>query len=225
MASSQHIYRALRQEILSLALEPGQKLREEDLAARFSVSRTPVRAAISRLEAERLIRVEPRKGTFVSEIDLDYVRQLIFLRTSVELRMLPLLCREQPAALWEAMEENLARQKRLLEEGPEPSRFYRLDNRFHELYFSHLGMDAVWKLLQQFHVHYTRFRVLDMRQSGLFSQFYEEHRRQLDLLRAGGEEALSRLIVRHLESPLERVNRQNLQKESAASSSFVQNFS
>ena len=104
MASSQHIYRTLRQEILSLALEPGQKLREEDLAARFSVSRTPVRAAISRLEAERLIRVEPRKGTFVSEIDLDYVRQLIFLRTSVELRMLPLLCREQPAALWEAME-------------------------------------------------------------------------------------------------------------------------
>ena len=65
MASSQHIYRTLRQEILSLALEPGQKLREEDLAARFSVSRTPVRAAISRLEAERLIRVEPRKGTFV----------------------------------------------------------------------------------------------------------------------------------------------------------------
>ena len=225
MASSQHIYRTLRQEILSLALEPGQKLREEDLAARFSVSRTPVRAAISRLEAERLIRVEPRKGTFVSEIDLDYVRQLIFLRTSVELRMLPLLCREQPAALWEAMEENLARQKRLLEEGPEPSRFYRLDNRFHEMYFTSMALDAVWKLLQQFHVHYTRFRVLDMQQSGLFPQFYEEHRRILDLMRRGESDALCALMVRHLGSPFERITGQSTKTFPQGKNQFVDSIS
>ena len=56
---------------------------------------------------------------------------------------------------------------------------------------------------------YTRFRVLDMRQSGLFSQFYEEHRRILELMMAGDADALSQLIRRHLESPLERFSSHN----------------
>ena len=209
MASSETIYRTLRKEILNLTLSPGQKLREEALAERFAVSRTPVRAALSRLSTERLIRVEPRNGTFVSEIDFDYVRQLIFLRTSVELRLMPLLAQSRPPELWKEMEENLARQKLLLAGDFQPSQFYRLDNKFHALYFSYAGMEAVWVLLQQFHVHYTRFRVLDMRQSGLFSQFYEEHCRILELMMAGDADALSQLIRRHLESPLERFSSHN----------------
>ena len=209
MASSETIYRALRKEILNLTLAPGQKLREAELAARFEVSRTPVRAALSRLSAERLIRVEPRKGTFVSEIDLDYVRQLVFLRTSVELRLMPMLAQARPPELWEKMEENLTRQRLLLLGEFEPSQFYRLDNKFHALYFSAAGMEAVWALLQQFHVHYTRFRVLDMRQSGLFPQFYEEHRRILELMEAGDADALSQRIRRHMESPLERFSSHN----------------
>lgn len=204
MASSEYIYHTLRQEILTLALAPGEQLREEELAARFGVSRSPVRAAAARLAAEGLLRVESRKGTFVAEIDLGYVRQLIFLRTSVELRLLPLLCAKPPQGLWEEMAENLSRQKLLLSGSFTPYQFYRLDNRFHKLYFSRMNMDAVWNLLQQFHVHYTRFRVWDMERSGLFSQFYEEHCQLLRLLKAGAQEEVAALILRHLESPLER---------------------
>ena len=168
MVSSDHIYHVLRQEILSLTLLPGTQLREEELAARFGVSRTPVRGAISRLSSERLIQVVPRKGTFVAEIDFAYSRQLVFLRTSVEQRLLPMLCASPPEGLLQKLEENLARQKLLLSGEFQPLQFYRLDNRFHELYFSAMGLDAVWKVLQQFHAHYTRFRMLDMRESGLF---------------------------------------------------------
>ena len=88
---------------------------------------------------------------------------------------------------------------------PQPLQFYRLDNRFHELYFSAMGLDAVWKVLQQFHAHYTRFRMLDMRESGLFGQFYEEHREIVSLIRKGEAEELTRLIARHLEGPLDRM--------------------
>ena len=84
--------------------------------------------------------------------------------------------------------------------------FYRLDNRFHELYFSAMALDAVWKVLQQFHAHYTRFRMLDMRESRLFRQFYEEHRELVELIRRGEAEALTRLIARHLEGPLDRID-------------------
>ena len=60
-------------------------------------------------------------------------------------------------------------------------------------------------LLQQFHAHYTRFRMLDMRESGLFGQFYEEHREIVSLIRKGEAEELTRLIARHLEGPLDRM--------------------
>ena len=205
MVSSDHIYHVLRQEILSLTLLPGTQLREEELAARFGVSRTPVRGAISRLSSERLIQVAPRKGTFVAEIDFAYSRQLVFLRTSVEQRLLPMLCASPPEGLLQKLEENLARQKLLLSGEFQPLQFYRLDNRFHELYFSAMGLDAVWKVLQQFHAHYTRFRMLDMRESGLFGQFYEEHREIVSLIRKGEAEELTRLIARHLEGPLDRM--------------------
>lgn len=206
MVSSDHIYHVLRQEILSLELLPGTQMREEDLAGRFGVSRTPVRSAISRLAAERLVTVVPRKGTFVAEIDFAYSRQLVFLRTSVEQRLLPMLCADPPEGLLEGLEENLSRQRLLLAGSFQPLQFYRLDNRFHELYFSAMALDAVWKVLQQFHAHYTRFRMLDMRESGLFQQFYEEHRELVELIRRGEAEALTRLIARHLEGPLDRID-------------------
>ncbi len=206
MVSSDHIYHVLRQEILSLELLPGTQMREEDLAGRFGVSRTPVRSAISRLAAERLVTVVPRKGTFVAEIDFAYSRQLVFLRTSVEQRLLPMLCADPPEGLLEGLEENLSRQRLLLAGSFQPLQFYRLDNRFHELYFSAMALDAVWKVLQQFHAHYTRFRMLDMRESGLFRQFYEEHRELVELIRRGEAEALTRLIARHLEGPLDRID-------------------
>ena len=206
MVSSDHIYHVLRQEILSLELLPGTQVREEDLAGRFGVSRTPVRSAISRLAAERLVTVVPRKWTFVAEIDFAYSRQLVFLRTSVEQRLLPMLCADPPEGLLEGLEENLSRQRLLLAGSFQPLQFYRLDNRFHELYFSAMALDAVWKVLQQFHAHYTRFRMLDMRESGLFRQFYEEHRELVELIRRGEAEALTRLIARHLEGPLDRID-------------------
>ena len=206
MVSSEHIYHTLRQEILSLELSPGQRIKEEDLAARFGVSRTPVRTAVSRLSAERLLKVVPRQGTFVAEIDFAYSRQLVFLRTSVEQRLLPMLCADLPEGLVPRLQENLSRQKLLLSGTFQPLQFYRLDNRFHELYFSAGGLDAVWKVLQQFHAHYTRFRMMDMRESGLFQQFYEEHKRIVELIRVGAAGELTRLIAHHLEGPLDRID-------------------
>ncbi|MGI5894342.1 MAG: GntR family transcriptional regulator [Candidatus Merdivicinus sp.] len=225
MPSSERIYHTLRQEILNLTLKPGQQLREDDLARRFGVSRSPVRAAVSRLSTEKLLRVEPRKGTFVTEIEMDYVRQLIFLRTSVELRMLPLLCQKRPTDLWNKMEENLERQRLLLAGSFEPTQFYRLDNKFHEMYFNTMELDAVWKLLQQFYVHYTRFRVLDMQRSGLFRQFYEEHCQILELMRKGQQEELCSLMVQHLESPFERITGHSSKTSGLDSAEFVENIS
>lgn len=67
-ATSDMVYEVLHEAIVSGILPPGQRLTEEQLARLFAVSRTPIREAILRLEAERLAERIPRRGLRVSHI-------------------------------------------------------------------------------------------------------------------------------------------------------------
>lgn len=204
MPSSEDIYHVLKSEILSIALKPGEPISETDLAKRFSVSRTPVRAALSRLKTEKLVEVFPQRGTFVAPVDWDFVRQLIYMRCSVELRMADVLCSPSPELLTE-LKQNLRRQEHLIKNGASPMDYYQIDSTFHRICFTHCGMEAVWRIFRQFHANYTRFRLMDIRESGLTDRFYEEHCEIVRLMEEGKPDELKELIQQHLESGFERM--------------------
>lgn len=63
-------YETLRDEILTLALAPGQLLDETTLAERFSMSRSPVREALIRLAGEELVVMLPNRSTIVAPLDV-----------------------------------------------------------------------------------------------------------------------------------------------------------
>lgn len=63
-------YETIRDEILSLTLEPGQLLDETTLAERFSMSRSPVREALIRLAGEELVVMLQNRSTIVAPIDI-----------------------------------------------------------------------------------------------------------------------------------------------------------
>lgn len=71
------ILEILRDDILSLVLKPGQLLDEVSIARRFHVSRSPVREALVRLEAEGLVYTLPNKGTVVAAMNLEEFPQYI----------------------------------------------------------------------------------------------------------------------------------------------------
>nr|WP_321454719.1 GntR family transcriptional regulator [uncultured Cohaesibacter sp.] len=64
-----HVYKTLHREIIELKIAPGSPIDELQLAARFSMSRTPIREALVRLAAEGLITTLPNRATIVSNID------------------------------------------------------------------------------------------------------------------------------------------------------------
>ena len=78
------IYESLRRDIISLELHPGQRLRENELAEQFGVSRTPVRSALQRLESEGLVYTVPKSGNFVTKINLHNIYNTIYIRNSVD---------------------------------------------------------------------------------------------------------------------------------------------
>src|ERR1700759_5041803 len=79
-----NIYDAIRGDILTCRLAPGEEMREQELAARYKVSRAPVRAALLRRERERLVTVHPRQGYSVNPISLADARDLFQVRLALE---------------------------------------------------------------------------------------------------------------------------------------------
>jgi len=78
------IYQKLRDEILACELRPGSDLREQQLASRFAVSKSPVRDALLRLEREHLVTISPRQGYRVAPISLSDAREMFRLRLVLE---------------------------------------------------------------------------------------------------------------------------------------------
>ena len=77
--------RQLREEILSGALPPGQRLVEEQIVARFSISRPPLREALRVLAQQGLVEHVPRRGARVTELSETDVDQLFGIRLALEL--------------------------------------------------------------------------------------------------------------------------------------------
>jgi DNA-binding GntR family transcriptional regulator len=75
---------ALRADILSGETKPGTLLRQEDLAARFAMSRIPVRDALRLLEAEGLVSIATNRGAQVIQLSRDEVAEIYHLRVLLE---------------------------------------------------------------------------------------------------------------------------------------------
>jgi DNA-binding GntR family transcriptional regulator len=77
-------YTELRDRIVSLSLPPGTPLLEDALISDLAVGRTPIREAIKRLALENLVTIYPRRGTFVSEIEITDLAQIGDVRLQLE---------------------------------------------------------------------------------------------------------------------------------------------
>jgi DNA-binding GntR family transcriptional regulator len=70
----------LAARILEGSLEPGERVREERLAAEFAVSRGPVRESLRLLEKDGLVTIVPRRGAMVTDLSADEVREIFEIR-------------------------------------------------------------------------------------------------------------------------------------------------
>ncbi|RLB87130.1 MAG: hypothetical protein DRH50_17385 [Deltaproteobacteria bacterium] len=78
------IYQTIKKRILFLEYKPGHILNEKALAEEFGVSRTPLREVLSRLEWEQLVKILPRSGSIVSEIEFQKMMHVFQIRFEVE---------------------------------------------------------------------------------------------------------------------------------------------
>ena len=82
--AAQHAVESLRHTFIAGELKPGDRVRQEEIAERLGVSLAPVREALAVLEQEGQLTYRPRRGYFVTELDLDDLREIYDLRRLVE---------------------------------------------------------------------------------------------------------------------------------------------
>ena len=107
---SERIYLELRDLIRAGELKPGQRVIEVDLAERFAVSRTPVRAALQHLIADGLVSVGVGRGLAITELDSSEIVELYALREVLEGFAARLAARHAAEAEIETMRHLLARE-------------------------------------------------------------------------------------------------------------------
>ena len=122
------VYERLCEDIRAGVLAPGSRLREAEIAERLSVSRTPVREAIRRLEAEGLVDHLPRSGAIVRRLDYSETMELYEMRTVLEGTAARLAAR---AASPVELEELQAINAEMRAADGQPERLVRLNRQFH----------------------------------------------------------------------------------------------
>jgi len=127
-SSSDIIFDALRDEIISGNLKAGESIRQEYIAKLFNVSRIPVREALKRLEAQGLVKNERYKGAVVSSLSDDEIREIYEFRMNLE----PLVIRYSVENM---KPETLALAREYCErfsEEEDPANWGDLNRNFHE---------------------------------------------------------------------------------------------
>ena len=112
---------------------PGERLRETEVADWLAVSRTPVREALRRLEAEGLLTFEPWRGVVVAELDRRQVTELYAMRTILEGAAARLAAQHVGEAEIDLMEGLLARAKTA---GDDAEALAAINRRFHQAIYT-----------------------------------------------------------------------------------------
>ncbi|WP_019912712.1 GntR family transcriptional regulator [Paenibacillus sp. HW567] len=202
MAFKKEIMNQLKDEILSLQLKPGTIISETALSERFQLSRTPIRDILKQLSLEDYIHIYPKKGNVVSYIDLESVEQIIYLRYTLEKEIMKELTRGIPLKDLHELNELLLRQLHCIDEPENTESFLKLDDEFHKTLFVLAGREFLWGLIQQFNVHYIRYRKLHMLRQDKLKEIHQEHQSLLNYIVQGQKDKIEELLHHHLRSDI-----------------------
>ncbi len=197
------VYEELKKEIMSLKLPPGSSVAEIETSKRFGVSRTPVRDAIRRLESEGLLNVVPHIGTYVSQIDLEKIGDVIYIREKVESAIIEDLHKTISTSQLLTLKTILAKQEELLDSKQQTENIARefiiLDNEFHKAIFDFAGKSRIWSLFNEVDKDYVRFRVfIDLSNLERLKNLYEGHKKILKVIEDKTEFDIRQELEYHL---------------------------
>jgi DNA-binding GntR family transcriptional regulator len=208
--ASHRIADSLRAAILDGSYRPGERIRQEDVAARSGASRIPVREALRMLAAEGLVTLVANSGAWVTRLTMAECAELYLIRERLE----PLLLRTSMPGLGEAETGRLAELTEAMEAaGSDVDAFLCADREFHLSSYAGAASGEMWQIIhrmwnttQHYRREFTRLVPAfpwgddppsTPRKPGL-NVTHLEHRLLLDCIRRQDPDDAERVLVTHI---------------------------
>jgi DNA-binding GntR family transcriptional regulator len=202
MSQMLQIHSQLRDMILSLDIGPGERLTERWLESRFHGSRTPVRAALLRLEGEGLVQRDGRNW-MVAPIDLSEIEALAEFREPLEVSAVRLACERAGESDLDAIEELL----NACRPGVPREEWHKVGTDFHIEIARLSGNPFLVRAIEGVMTRLSRARWLEVWTEASRKQAWDEHRRILASIRAKLPEEAGREAAEHVRDTRNRLLR------------------
>lgn len=191
------VYRQIRDAILTGRFKPGAYLRERELAAKFGVSRTPVREALLRLDRDGQVRLTPHVGAAVCEVSVQDLLEVLEMRSCLEPRAARIAA-DRIDSTGEAIFKAIKRTfEKAAKEQPLPGivrRHIAADRRLHEQILESAGNRRISQAVSALNLSIQRYRYF-----GISHRFHRSAQEHLDIIAAllrrdpsGAETAMAR---------------------------------
>jgi DNA-binding GntR family transcriptional regulator len=192
-------YSQLKRRLFQGDYPPGSFLSERQLARDLGMSKTPIKAALERLEAEGYVTVSPQQGIVVRELSIREIADQYEIRAALESFVVRTLAGRLTATQIEALQVNLESQARLRGTS-EVTLGVELDAAFHTQFVEFLGNQEIIRVFGQLRDRMQRIvtRVFQHNPTRLESS-YDEHVAIAAAVISGRGEQAANLIVAHLE--------------------------
>jgi DNA-binding GntR family transcriptional regulator len=206
LSLSEQVEAALKKEITSSRMLPGQRISMNDLTAEWNVSTTPFRDAVRSLEKQGFVTVEARKGIYVAPMDAGAVSEIFDLRIALECmaveRATPLIPAEEASRVLK-----IYRQAQKSIEAV--SLDEKTDRLVHELAWLHCGNLRLQKALEA-HMELIRWaqRTINRKLPAAFAIALPEHIRIMNAVCARDPRGAAQAMRTHLENSRERLRSQ-----------------
>jgi DNA-binding GntR family transcriptional regulator len=188
----------LRKAILSGELEPGQELSHDDLAARYGVSRIPVREALRSLAAEHLVELRPHRAPRVRLHSPDEIQEVWWIRQRLEPEAARLAApRLTPGAV--ASLERIHRKMEGMGPLPDAVRWLAANRALHLGIYAAAGRPRLLTLIAELYDQSERYIGVYLKSPEQFGQAHTEHADLLAACAARDADRLARLTDEHIE--------------------------
>lgn len=196
------VYDELKDLVIAFVLKPGERLTELELAARFSVSRTPVREALSRLVQDGLLVADDSRGFAVRPLDAKECFDLYELRLVLEVQAARMACVRASDADLAALLDDVKQNKRV---SPRTAvgKLVALDEAFHERIAALAGNSEVQRTLAAVNTRIRFMRWLDM--EGRRNATQGEHAKIAPALATRNPRAAAQLLEAHIGRRMEDI--------------------
>ena len=207
--NANRVYDALRQMIINFELAPGSRITETRLADYFHLSRTPIRQALQRLEAEGHLTIRPKQGCFIRPLDIVELAHYYDVRIGLEQRAIELAAEHMPreelqqlAADWDPAQMSY---------GCEVTDELKLaEEQFHVRLAEGCRNPVLLKYLLDVHDKIRIIRRLGWPDYERIANTYRDHYEICTLMLDGQIEAAKQLMVRHIKESQERARQVTL---------------